>query len=288
MSNSNHKKNSNIEKISVKEKMHFFPGSKKRSLFAFLHQPDSNLSKTGILYCHPFAAEQNASHFAIARAARQIATRGFPVLRFDLSGCGDSEGELEEITLSDWLKDIESAVNLLKQETGIEKYILWGLRFGAGLALLHMADNKEDISSIILWQPVVNFKEHMLHFLFRKLASDSNKKSVADIVNILIKRGILYVNGYPITKQIYNDFITTDSKPSSYIPECPMFLLSISSSDRIPFQLKHYISKLDKMKCIFNFEHIVSEPFWDRYLQRECNDAVEATIRWINSVVSGE
>ena len=77
----------------VDEQLFFFEGSNERKLLGFLHQPINNCKETGIVYCHPFAEEKNCSHFVTARAAGEFARLGYPVLRFDFSGCGDSEGK---------------------------------------------------------------------------------------------------------------------------------------------------------------------------------------------------
>lgn len=272
------------------EKIFFFPGSGGRQLFGFLHCPKAQKNKkAGIIFCQPFADEKNTSHIVITNAARQLAREGFHVFRFDLSGCGDSQGELNEVTMSDWLEDLESAVSWLKRNTDIDRYALWGLRFGSGLALLHYSRNP-DVSSLILWQPVLDFKEYINQFLFKKFASQNGfqslkNNSVSKLTDELADTGFVYVIGYPITYEMYNSLIEIADTPLSIFPDCPTRILSISSFDRPILKIRRYVDNLSLKKYPVHFTHFTTEPFWDRYWRRECLEAANATLEWCDSTL---
>ena len=138
---------------------------------AFLHLPPASMRSTGILFCHAFAEEKNQSHSVIVKASRSFAENGFPVFRFDMSGCGDSEGNLDEITLSDWQEDIVFAVDQLKKETNVKKYVLWGLSLGAGLAILQ-ADHDNTVACMLLCEPVLDFNKFIHQFLRRVISTN--------------------------------------------------------------------------------------------------------------------
>jgi pimeloyl-ACP methyl ester carboxylesterase len=64
--------------------------------------------------------------------ARRVASAGFPVLRFDLSGLGDSESRKDALTFEErWIADIRQAMDHLQQSYGLSRFVLLGLCSGA-------------------------------------------------------------------------------------------------------------------------------------------------------------
>ena len=272
----------------LKEKMFFFPGSGNKNLLGFLNYSASASSTTGIVYCHPFAEEKNMSHSIIVKTARMFAAAGFPVFRFDLSGCGDSEGDLQFSSIEDWQQDFSAAITTFQKETGISKLFLWGLRLGAGLCLLQQ-QYKHDIVGLILWQPVMDFSVHIKQFLRRAISSqipnarESDKELSAETE--LQSEGIAHVIGYPITKQLFDSFNKTANQPENVAPTAPVFILSISLMEQPVSGMKKYLENLKKSGTPVMLQHIKSEPFWDRYWQWECKESGDVTLEWLNGLI---
>jgi uncharacterized protein len=76
------------------------------------------------------------SHRQFVLLARRLAAAGYPVLRFDYRGMGDSSGEprdFEQVSA-----DVAAAIDLVIERTeGVERVVLWGLCDGASAALLY-------------------------------------------------------------------------------------------------------------------------------------------------------
>ena len=90
----------------------------------------------------------------------------------DYFGTGDSSGEFEQATAANWIDDIVNACIWLKSQ-GINKVIVWGVRFGALLAL-HAQKKIQEVLSIvqfIFWKPVTNGKQFAGQFLRVKQAN---------------------------------------------------------------------------------------------------------------------
>ena len=92
------------------------------------------------------------SHRQFTRISRQLAASGYPVLRFDMPGLGDSPGELVSFDQSD--AHISAAVEVLASTTGLQNIVLWGLCDGASAILLYLQKRQENrISGLILVNP---------------------------------------------------------------------------------------------------------------------------------------
>lgn len=268
------------------EGLFFFEGSGKRRLLGFLHRPPKvKRRSTGVVFCHAFADEKSASHRILVTAGKFFSECGFPVLRFDMSGCGDSEGELDEVTLKDWQQDLYSAVEVLKNEVGVEQYILCGLRLGGGLSLLHAKEHR-DATLLILWQPVIDFKKHISEFIRKKISTriasgENGRLSLAGVLKELSDVGRTSVIGYPITERLYQSFCDSDLMISDFTPPCPTLLTTISLMEQSSMVLKNRfgagLDNGDKIRLI----QIRAEPFWDRPWRFDCQEVLAATRDWL-------
>ncbi|MGH7495706.1 MAG: hypothetical protein ACREOO_25400 [bacterium] len=274
--------------VEGQEKIFFFEGRKHKKLLGFLHLPARSRGTTGILYCHAFGEEKNCSHAVIAKAARAFVRQGLPVMRFDFGGCGDSEGVLEEVTLEDWRNEIEEAITIFKAEAKVESVALWGLRHGAGLALLQ-AGKAQETPFVILWHPVIEFKDYIHQFL-RQLVGTAlvgttqEKDSVRSMVAQLQAGRSVEVTGYTITPELYTSFVTIGDLPRRTKVDCPLFVASVSMMDKAPLALEKFAANLAAEAKPVIFTHVHAEPFWDRYWCWESPDLTARTIDWINAL----
>jgi alpha-beta hydrolase superfamily lysophospholipase len=134
----------------------FFFGDSSRPLFG-VHHPaagDRGPRRLGVVVCHPFGQEYLRSHRSLRELAGRLASAGFHVLRFDLSCCGDSAGEGVDARLEQWLEDVATAAEELRETTRGAGVALVGLRLGGSLAALHAARSRS-AEALVLWDPVV-------------------------------------------------------------------------------------------------------------------------------------
>jgi uncharacterized protein len=115
------------------------------------------------------------SHRQFVQLARCAAAAGYPVLRFDCRGMGDSSGELrnfEHISA-----DIGSAINALQRTAPhVRRVVLWGLCDGASAALLYLDDTQHDprVAGLCLLNPWVRSettlaRAHVKHYYVQRL-----------------------------------------------------------------------------------------------------------------------
>ena len=101
------------------------------------------------------------SHRQFVQLGRAIAKAGYSVLRFDVRGMGDSEGEKKDF--QSITNDIAAAKEfLIKSTRQIKKIVLWGLCDGASAALLYYHDLKdEDLVGLCLVNPWIRSEQSL-------------------------------------------------------------------------------------------------------------------------------
>ncbi|MEP7311017.1 MAG: alpha/beta hydrolase [Pseudomonadota bacterium] len=134
----------------------FHLGSEERFLLGTLHySPRMRRPSAAVLLCNPFGEEAVRAHRVFRVLATQLERAGYPTMRFDFFGTGDSAGLAEEAGVSQWLQDIEMVASELQRLSGAKHIALVGLRFGATLAARVTHANGLRPLHLVLWDPVV-------------------------------------------------------------------------------------------------------------------------------------
>lgn len=133
----------------------FHFGSSQKTLFGIHHPPQTAARSVGVVLCNPMGMEAVRGHRAYRQLANLLNKARFHVLRFDYFGTGDSGGAADETSPSQWIEDIGTAADELKDITGVARISLVGLRLGATLAWM-AGKNRTDLDGLVLWDPVVS------------------------------------------------------------------------------------------------------------------------------------
>jgi uncharacterized protein len=91
--------------------------------------------RPAIVVMHGFGSTKDAGN--VAEPVALFTSWGYIALRFDMRGCGDSEGELGRILCLDEVEDARSAVSFLaaRPEVAAARIALAGSSFGAAVAI---------------------------------------------------------------------------------------------------------------------------------------------------------
>lgn len=125
-------------------------------LFGWLHRPDGPARDMGVLLVAPFGSDAFSAHAPMRRFADRLAASGFPVLRYDHLGHGDSLplDDPDADALPVWLDGVTAAAERLRMLSGVRRVALAGVRMGASLAA--MAARPTNASALMLLAPVLN------------------------------------------------------------------------------------------------------------------------------------
>lgn len=104
-------------------------------LCGITHQTDKS-ARTGVLIIVGGPQYRVGSHRQFVHLARALAAQGIPVMRFDVTGMGDSSGRKNSFDSLD--KDVAAAIDCFMSATqSLEQVVLWGLCDGASAALMY-------------------------------------------------------------------------------------------------------------------------------------------------------
>ncbi|MBI3244197.1 MAG: alpha/beta fold hydrolase [Chloroflexi bacterium] len=234
----------------------FFFGPPGKALFGNYHESAPGQDRDcGILLCAPAGQEYIRSHRAFRQLALRLSRAGFPVLRFDYYGCGDSNGDDDQGHLTQWLADIAAAGAELKKRSGADRLCLIGLRLGAALALLAAA-RRNDLDGLVLWEAAINGRTYVDELavqhrdtLWRYFAQPEQHANGHRPSELL---------GFPLTETIWADLekldlLTVRQKPASHV------LLIENSEDPAAEQLGQHLRGLG---CQVNYQHIPGPRIW--------------------------
>ena len=110
-------------------------------------------SRPLIILCHGFTTSKDGRTYV--RLEEKLNRKAFSTFRFDFFGHGESEGQFAEITISEAVDDVQSAIRFVK-DSGYDRIGLVGSSFG-GFASILAAGQSDDLFVLALKSPVSDY-----------------------------------------------------------------------------------------------------------------------------------
>jgi dipeptidyl aminopeptidase/acylaminoacyl peptidase len=130
----------NVEKV-------FFQ-SEGQKISGILHLPDQNLPPCVIASHGLLSSKDSEKYIALGE---RLSKEGIAMLRFDFRGIGESEGRLEDDTISRRIRDLAAAIGFISTRPGLGKRIgLVGSSLGGYVSLFQAAMDKE-VRAVVIW-----------------------------------------------------------------------------------------------------------------------------------------
>ncbi len=130
----------NTEKISFK--------SGKEKIAGILHLPERNDSPCVIASHGLLSSKDSEKYIALGK---RLSKEGMAMLRFDFRGIGESEGRLEDDSVSRRIDDLSAAIDWMRNYPGLGRRIgLLGSSLGGYISLFKAAADRE-VRAVVIW-----------------------------------------------------------------------------------------------------------------------------------------
>jgi exosortase A-associated hydrolase 2 len=241
----------------------FFIGQEPHRLFATLHEPEAGGRDEAFVFCHPLAEEKLWAHRAFVTFARQLAAEGYPVLRADLTGAGDSDGDFSEVSVTTAIADIRRAIDAVRGRLKAGRVSLLGLRFGATLASL-VAERYGDVDRLVLWSPIVDGNRHLQDLLRINVATQTAvyrevRQDRGELVEQMRQGGTVNVDGYEMGYAMCSEMAALKLAAAPKAHRGPCLVVQIDRQPgRQDAELEAFASTYKRGVLAFAQE----EPFW--------------------------
>jgi hypothetical protein len=230
----------------------FFENAQRNKLCGILANPTSNKDRSIMILCHGFSTSKDSCTYI--RLEEILNRKGISTFRFDFFAHGESEGEFEDITISEAVDDILSAIRFLK-ELEYSKIGLVGSSFG-GMASIIAASKTDDLFILALKSPVSGD--------LGKLVAQESKQEI----KTWKEKGFIYYNSSDEIKRKLNySFFEDDEQVNGYEAakkiKIPTFIVHGDNDEAVPIkQSKKIVGLMEnsRLEIIEGADHRYSKP----------------------------
>jgi len=135
------------------EKVYFFASAGK--LVGIIHHPDQ-ISSSCVIACHGLLSDKESDKFVTI--GERFAKAGITLLRFDFRGCGESDGTIEDTTITGRKDDLHAALSFIRMHRPSVAHTigLLGSSMGGYISLLTASSDKA-VKAVVAWATPFSF-----------------------------------------------------------------------------------------------------------------------------------
>lgn len=120
-----------------------------QEISGFIHRPSADPGLPWVVLCHGLLSSMESPKFRILADA--LCAEGIAAVRFDFRGCGQSEGDLRESTVSGRVADLQAVLDHFRDDRGMRgPHGVLGSSMGGYVSLLTFT-TREDLQAVCVW-----------------------------------------------------------------------------------------------------------------------------------------
>lgn len=273
------------------EERPIFFGHPGQEQYGVIHYPSGEGRDIGIVMCPPLFTENMEAHGIFVVLARLLAENGYPVIRFDYRGTGESEGEWSDYSIPEYLSDILRASEQLRTRTGVAKIGLLGLRMGATLALIS-ATRCDPTAFVVALEPVVNGREYVRELLRLNIAEQMRyrlevKAGLRKLVETIRSGESVLIVSFPLDRKKYDDLEEIDLRTIAGNISIPTAVFSLRSARNGDDSVRELYQAMEPAPKGSLFRTIECPPFWKQTprMVRRAPELFEAVREWLDAIM---
>ena len=245
-------------------------GRDKQLSFGWYHAAHGDQRRCGVVLCNPLGYESMCTHRSYRVLAEALANTGFPVVRFDYHGTGDSAGkDTDPHRVAAWKQSINDAIDALRRNSGVELVTVFGVR-GGGTLGMSVAAERADVKAAIAWAPFLSGKAYVRELrAFNMIKGTSGEDGPVD----------LEAAGFLLPAEAVADLSNLDLTKLEAPPASEVLLLQRdSASNEVKIQ-----AHLTKMGASVSLEHVpgYEEMMRDAHESTVPQAAIERIVGWL-------
>ncbi len=109
-----------------------------------------------VLVLHGFSGESIGPKYLLRTFQKKVVENNIGVLRFDYNGCGNSDGEFINNTVTNSIEQGQEVLEFLKLQPEVSKIYAVGFSMGGLVASELAKKNPDTIEKLLLWSPAGN------------------------------------------------------------------------------------------------------------------------------------
>ncbi|MBN2450634.1 MAG: alpha/beta hydrolase [Lentisphaeria bacterium] len=241
----------------------------------------------GVVLFEPFGEEKKCALRMLVRLARACVEEGFAVLRFDLSGTGESSGEHGEATWEAWCREAEAAAQYLRTRHARRGWCALGTRLGAILAL--RAALSAGAAAVSLIEPVPTGSECLRDLerrqQIKRMMGGGGATGAAGASDAWARGGTADFGGYEVGAVMARELEAEDL--SLLVPElpaaCALQVLRVSGGKAFPPAWQALVERA-RLRAPGEALVIRDKPFWGQLEYYESDDVIGPAVAFLEAV----
>lgn len=214
-----------------------------------------------IVLLHGFIGSKVGEHRLFVKAARYFTGKGFGVFRFDFSGCGESDGDYADVTVTKQLEEVQTVLNHISKSKAVDgqNIILIGHSLGGAVAAL-TASRDRRIRKLVLWSPVGTPYEDITEILGERAVSIAKGSGKVDYQGFYVSRNFLddlkFHQPFEAIRTYDGEALMIHAKEDEDIPKehTARYLHSLQQRVLSKEVSTHYIEEADHTFSSYRFE----------------------------------
>lgn len=218
-------------------------------LSGIVSSPDEPGNYPAVVYVHGFKSSKESRKAQVF--LEQMPGKGMVFLAVDLSGCGESNGDFADSTVTKYAEDVRSAINFAATIPNVDtkRIALAGSSLGGMVSIVAAAEDPR-IKAMVLFSPVSDFKQ----------LADFSDRDEMDTWRIEGLKEAFDQKGekFAIKYGFYTDGIKHNVYAEAEKISCPVLIIHGDKDEDVgisqSYELIHHLGK-QKMEVIAGADH---------------------------------
>jgi pimeloyl-ACP methyl ester carboxylesterase len=249
--------------------------------------PAEHTKKAGVIFVHAAEGNRLGPHRMFVEIAEELKNCGIISLRFDMRGCGDSEGDPSINNINPDIEDLFNAINFFVSTYKTQKTFLFGISKGALVCISTLMTYDLPISGAILLSTPFGgskmaarkFNNCLKEYLYKLTNFEYIKKLLSGKANIKqISKTLIYAITSPKRYRHQNNGFAT---------KCSLNFIYGAKDPITTDSSKHYRTICEKNDISFTIQEILNANHsFFHYIWKE--QIIEISKKWLMTIIYGD